>query len=69
MGQSFKERANAIAKLVVLGGPAGSLVKLKFEIKLGALRLPIHYPWVCLTRLTGDLFQVHKVLMAIHWTS
>jgi hypothetical protein len=53
----------------VVEAPKGSLVKLKYEVKLGAFTVAIRYHSACLILLTGDLFQVRKLRMVIRWTS
>jgi hypothetical protein len=53
----------------VVEAPKGSLVKLKYEIKLGAFTVAHSLPLGLSYRLTGDLFLVRKLLMAIHWIS
>jgi hypothetical protein len=53
----------------VVESPRGSVVKLKFEIKLGVFTVAHSLPLALSCPLTGDLFQVRKLRMAILWIS
>jgi inorganic pyrophosphatase len=53
----------------VVESPKGSLVKLKFEIKLGVFTVAHSLPLGLSYPFDWDLFQARKLRMAILWIS